>query len=176
MRTFPGDTLRVIGEHFGSGTAMDVVLFTTTSRAEAAAEIISWSDTEIVVIIPDNATDGPIRVSLANGDAESAGRLFVVAPEISYDDDVFPLLTTYGCTSCHGGINNLEVFPYAALLRGDSDNGPVVLPRRSADSVIRRKISPQPPFGERMPQGGPYLSEAEQLLIADWIDQGARDN
>ena len=37
-------------------------------------------------------------------------------------------------------------------------------------------VTVYPPFGDRMPQGGPYLPEATVAIIRTWIDQGAQDN
>jgi hypothetical protein len=39
-----------------------------------------------------------------------------------------------------------------------------------------KKMSPTPPFGDRMPQGGPYLSDSITAVIATWIKQGGKDN
>ncbi len=94
---------------------------------------------------------------------------------VSYRNDILPVLENAGCVGCHGGTSGLTVGSVAGLLRGGL-HGPAVIPGKADSSNIVRKISPNPPFGDRMPQGGPYLSSATIQLIRTWIDQGAKDN
>ncbi len=94
---------------------------------------------------------------------------------VSYRTDILPILENSGCVGCHGGTNGLTVSSVAGLLHGGL-HGPAVVPGNADSSNIVRKISPNPPFGDRMPQGGPYLSTATIQLIRTWIDQGAKDN
>ncbi len=97
------------------------------------------------------------------------------ADTVSYSKNVLPILENYGCTSCHGGTAGLTVGTVAGLLAGGL-HGPAIVPGNAAASNIAKKISATPPFGARMPQGGPYLDAATIQLIVDWINQGARDN
>ncbi len=172
-RTYVGDRATVLGTEFGTDADAGAVLFDGAS-GDVAADVVTWEPDRIVVVVPDGAQDGEVRVRV--GETISGGVSFEVAPEVSYAADVVPLFQTYGCVSCHGGINDLNVTPHAALLSGDSDHGPVVVPGDRGASLIWLKVRPSPPVGERMPQGGPFLSDAEILLLGDWIDQGARDN
>jgi hypothetical protein len=95
--------------------------------------------------------------------------------QVLFSQDVRPLLVQFGCTGCHGGTNGLIVGTVADLLRG-GNHGPAVVPGDGANSLIVRKISPGPPFGGRMPQGGPFMPDANIATIRTWIDQGALDN
>jgi hypothetical protein len=88
---------------------------------------------------------------------------------------VRPLLNKYGCIGCHGGTNNLFVTSVPNLLRGGM-NGPAIVPLKPENSILVQKIKPNPPFGDRMPQGGPYLKDAEIQIIVNWIKEGALDN
>jgi hypothetical protein len=63
----------------------------------------------------------------------------------------------------------------AGLLAGGL-HGPAIIPGKPDSSNIVRKISPNPPFGVRMPEGGPYLDAAAIQTIKDWIAQGANNN
>ena len=63
----------------------------------------------------------------------------------------------------------------AQLLQGGVD-GPAVISGKADASVIIKKLSANPPFGDRMPQGGPYLPDSTMQVIKDWINQGAKDN
>lgn len=94
---------------------------------------------------------------------------------VSYSRDVRPLLVQHGCTGCHGGTSGLTVGTVAALLVG-GNHGPAVIPGDGAGSILVKKISPGPPFGSRMPQGGPFMPDVNIATIRTWIDQGALDN
>jgi len=97
--------------------------------------------------------------------------------QVSFSQDVRPLLVQFGCTGCHGGTSGLTVGTVAGLLAGGiQSQGPVVIPGDGAGSILVRKISPSPPFGSRMPQGGPFMPDASIVIIRTWIDQGALNN
>jgi hypothetical protein len=94
---------------------------------------------------------------------------------VSFQTNVKPILQRYGCTSCHGGTSGLYVNTVPHLKQGGF-NRPAVTPLNSAGSLLVKKISATPPFGDGMPQGGPYLPDSVQQVITKWIDQGALDN
>ena len=48
-----------------------------------------------------------------------------------------------------------------------------VTPGDPANSYLYRKITGAGITGDRMPQGGPYLNDAQIKLIRDWIRRGA---
>jgi hypothetical protein len=48
-----------------------------------------------------------------------------------------------------------------------------VTPGDVANSYLYRKITGAGITGDRMPQGGPYLNDAQIKLIRDWIRRGA---
>jgi len=176
FRTVAGDTVHISGETFGDTPGV-VEFLSPESAVLAIGMNVSWSEDEIVVLVPAGAhASGLIAVRV--GEAASDPLAFERAPRvISYQNDLLPLFQTYFCDSCHGGSGNLYVVPHALLMRGDSDHGPVVIPRRSAESHFRDRLLATTKF-LRMPEGGApsYLSDEEVLLISDWIDQGARDN
>ncbi len=92
---------------------------------------------------------------------------------LTFTADVLPILQHYGCTGCHGGSGGLFVGTVAQLEQG-GNHGPAIVPGNGAGSNIFKKLSPNPPFGNRMPQGGPYLPDSTIQLIKNWIDQGAK--
>jgi hypothetical protein len=94
---------------------------------------------------------------------------------VSFQKNVLPIFVDWGCYDCHGGTNGLVVHTVHDLLTGGV-HGPGVIPGNADSSLIMKKTSPAPPFGDRMPQGGPYLSDSTRAVIAAWIDQGAKDN
>jgi hypothetical protein len=95
--------------------------------------------------------------------------------DISFSLRVLPMFQRYGCTGCHGGTNGLTVGTVGQLLTGGV-RGPAIVAGNSAGSLLIKKLSPTPPSGDRMPQGGPYLSADSIKVIRDWIDQGAKNN
>jgi hypothetical protein len=48
-----------------------------------------------------------------------------------------------------------------------------VTPGDPASSYLYRKITGSGITGDRMPQGGPFLSDAQTKLVRDWIRRGA---
>ena len=94
------------------------------------------------------------------------------AGTVSYANDVLPLLRSR-CANCHGGKQTeegLSMRTYADLLKG-SDNGPVILPGDSENSLLVELVSTQ-----EMPKRGPKLTPPQIQLIIDWVNQGALDN
>jgi len=94
---------------------------------------------------------------------------------VSFAKDVIPIFIRYGCYGCHGGTNGLVVGTVADLLKGGI-HGPAIVPGNADSSLIMKKTSPTPPFGDRMPLGGPYCPDSVRAVIAAWINQGAKDN
>jgi hypothetical protein len=94
---------------------------------------------------------------------------------VSFQSHIVPVFQKYGCFGCHGGSGGLFVQTVPQLLQGGLD-GPAVVPGKADTSIIIRKLSPNPPFGDRMPQGGPYLPDSTLQLIKLWINQGAKNN
>jgi len=95
--------------------------------------------------------------------------------DVSFATQVSPIFQRYGCYGCHGGSGGLFVTTVAQLLRG-GDHGPAVVPGKADTSNLVRKLLATAPFGERMPQGGPYLPDSTLQTIRLWINQGAKDN
>jgi hypothetical protein len=86
--------------------------------------------------------------------------------------EVRPILASR-CYQCHGPEiqqNGLRLDSLAAVLKG-SDYGPVVVPHKSGESrLLRRLLAQERP---QMPYGGPPLSPAEIETVRKWIDAGA---
>jgi len=98
--------------------------------------------------------------------------------DVDYATEIQPIFNA-NCTSyCHsnGGPyqGGLDLTSYQNLMAGTSDNGPVIIPGDSGNSLLIQKLSMEiPPSGVQMPQGGPYLDMATIALISAWIDEGA---
>jgi hypothetical protein len=111
----------------------------------------------------------------ANADTSVPPSTTSESTSVSFQTQIKPIFQRYGCASCHGGSGGLFVQSVAQLLQGGTD-GPAVTPGKADNSLIIRKLSSTPPFGDRMPQGGPYLPDNTVQVIKDWINQGAKDN
>ena len=106
---------------------------------------------------------------------------------VSFKKDVFPIIDKR-CLSCHAededNPSELSMDTYAMLMAGGKHGKPVI-PGKSAESILVQKLSAAPPFGNRMPLNkkrriaegkAKWLSDEEVKTVADWIDQGAKDN
>lgn len=65
---------------------------------------------------------------------------------------------------------------YAQIVGVDSKQMPSlkrVAPGDATNSYLYRKITGVGITGDRMPQGGPYLSDEQIALVRDWIRRGA---
>lgn len=121
-----------------------------------STDTVAPTDTAQVTEIP---TTQPIEQSLP-------------AATVSFTNDVFPIIQSR-CINCHGGDRTEEglvMLTYAELMAG-SNNGPVVTPGDSANSLLAELVSTQ-----KMPKRGPKLTLPQVQMIIDWINQGALDN
>jgi hypothetical protein len=89
---------------------------------------------------------------------------------------------TCGAIGCHGRLGSQEQltlatgFSYANVVGKPSIESPSlarVQPLDPASSYLFRKITGVGITGDRMPQGGPFLTAAQQKLVSDWIRRGA---
>lgn len=177
-RTLVGDAVTISGSGFEAAQGGEpIVVSFAGSGSRVEAPVLAWTPLSIHVTVPEGTVDGPVRVAIGQSVSNDVG--FSVAPlRISFAQDLLPLFGAKGCISCHSGegaSGNLQVDSVANLMRGDSDHGPVVIPRESGASVLVLKLLPEPPFGDRMPLGctTSCVGEVDLLKIRDWIDQGA---
>ena len=107
--------------------------------------------------------------------------------QVSFKNDISPIIKK-NCLPCHAADSfnpsELSLDSYDDLMSGGKHGSPVV-PGKSKESIIIKKLGSAPPFGDRMPldpkkkKGEPstkHLSDDEIKLIATWIDQGAKKN
>ncbi len=95
---------------------------------------------------------------------------------IDFATVVQPILTERCSDACHKGATaprHLALDTLEGILAG-GDGGDVVTACSPASSMLVQKLSETPPFGARMPYGGPYLSAAEIGVITRWVDEGTR--
>jgi hypothetical protein len=110
---------------------------------------------------------------------------------VSYTRDIRPMVTRPlgqpGC-SCHLpvpagnglgiALSGLNLGSLSSLRAGGLTSGSsIVSPGAPCASVFYQKVSDAPPFGSRMPLGGPpFWSREDIALLHDWIAEGAREN
>jgi hypothetical protein len=106
---------------------------------------------------------------------------------MSFRRHVLPILRRR-CLPCHASESNnpseLSLDSLQLIMVGGL-HGASIHPGRPESSSLYQKLSPDPPFGKRMPisprkksngPGDSPLPTAEIRIIGEWINQGARDN
>jgi cytochrome c oxidase subunit II len=100
---------------------------------------------------------------------------------LSFSKDIKPLFQAH-CIGCHIGaaLGGLNLDSYSGLQKGGSvvPGVSIIKPGDHKASILWKMVQPTGPWpgGNRMPLGGPYLSDAQIKTIAAWIDQGAKNN
>jgi hypothetical protein len=103
---------------------------------------------------------------------------------VSFRRDVLAPLQD-SCLACHydqsqtPGLDLSAGAAYANLVNRKSALNPqmvLVKPSSVAGSFLMDKLSAKPKVGGSMPPYGRPLTPAEKKLIAEWIQQGAKDN
>ena len=106
---------------------------------------------------------------------------------LSFKKDVYPIIQK-NCLPCHAEDNfnpsELSMDDYEGMKAGGK-NGPVWVADSSKESLVVKKLSERPPFGDRMPLNSKkkiaegkakWLTDEEIKMIARWIDEGAKNN
>lgn len=166
---------------FAMTSGRDTILAGATSTTISVATIDNSTiefaeDFDLVISAPVNAQLGDATGTATIYDDDG----------VRYSTDIDPLIR-FWCASvgCHGSSqggftlsnnSNAAAANYNSLLNVSASHGPVVVKRDADASNMYLKLLDPPPFGERMPRGGPYLSPSDIQKIKDWIDQDAQDN
>ena len=90
------------------------------------------------------------------------------------------MIFNQNCGSCHigGSENGVRLDSYENVINsvGDQYGIKVVQPGDANGSPLVDKIEPNPQFGSRMPEDGPFLSSDRINQIKEWINEGAENN
>ena len=103
-----------------------------------------------------------------------AGCYYVVAEELypsnggnteimSYAHDIVPLLTNFGCISCHSNVASLDLEGHADV-KVYADNGRLLGSIKHASGI------------RAMPEGRAKMDDCSIQKIEAWIAQGTKDN
>lgn len=116
------------------------------------------------------------------GDSTNNSNVSAPFDTVSFSTEIRDTLVIFcGQVGCHGGGTVqggllLGAISWNEIVNASGDHGPVIVPGNASLSNLYKKLTDTPPFGDRMPQGGPYLSDRFQKIVRDWIDQGALNN
>lgn len=128
-----------------------------------------------------------VSQSSPGGDGNGKKPAKRAAGALSFKKDISPIVQKR-CLPCHAEDNfnpsELSMDDYERMSAGGK-NGKIWVGGDSRESLIIKKLSEKPPFGDRMPLNSKktieagkakWLSEEEIKTIAQWIDEGAKDN
>ena len=95
------------------------------------------------------------------------------ADEFSFERDIRPIFASR-CVACHGANKQkaeLRLDAKSLALRG-GESGPVIVPGKSGESLLWKRVS-STDDDERMPPNGKPLTAAQLAALKAWIDAGA---
>jgi len=115
------------------------------------------------------------------GDNNGGGNNGSKPPEPTFSNVQSIFNDSCGGSGCHVGesTNGVRLDSYENVINsvGTQYGTEVVVPDEPDNSPLIDKISnDNPEFGERMPEGGPPLSDDDITLIREWIANGAENN
>ncbi len=89
--------------------------------------------------------------------------------QISCHDDIQPIFNA-NCIVCHGGNSGVTLSSYESVMNSVwvQYNMNIVVAGEPDQSPIVDKIGPNPTYGQRMPEGGPFLDDDEINLIRQY--------
>jgi hypothetical protein len=106
---------------------------------------------------------------------------------VTFKNGVAPIIKR-NCLPCHAEDNfnpsELALDTYESLMAGGK-HGPPVIPGNAEASTLYKKLSADPPFGDRMPydpkrkkgeEPKKTLTPEELRIIAEWINGGAKND
>jgi hypothetical protein len=114
------------------------------------------------------------------GDGNGGDPIDQTATFTRVQNEIFtPTCAAIGCHDPLGQQQGLVLTPgrsYASTVGRPSTEVPsllIVEPSDASNSYLYRKVTGAGITGDRMPQGGPYLNDAQMKLLRDWIRRGA---
>lgn len=145
-----------------------------------AAEVTGVTTYRVTGLVTDTTYHFLVRARDAFGQvdcnvAERSATPRLPSDCVDYESEIQSIFNAR-CITCHGGaapIRDLSLESYEGVMAGGL-TGFEVTPCQAESSLLYLKISSDtPPVGERMPLGGPYLSDTQVDTVRRWIAQGA---
>lgn len=118
-----------------------------------------------------------------NGGGSGSNR--VVKADPAFGADIQEIFDRTGCaaSSCHGtvesgGLRLTSGSSYNELVNvaAEAESGTRVIPNDATNSYLVIKLEGRQGAGARMPLGGTPLDTIDMKNIANWINQGAKNN
>ena len=155
------------------------IFFSFSSHAQEAKAIPG--DTAVKVLTPVEKKKDMSSDTLKKKEDKSVGKKEEKKnKQMSFSKDIFPIIKTT-CLPCHKeedmGPSELYFDSYESMMKGGKHGSPVIAGKGDS-SIIVKKLRPNPPFGDQMPDSKkiPKLNEEQIKLFIDWINQGAKKN
>ncbi|MCL5097901.1 MAG: hypothetical protein M1608_10330 [Candidatus Omnitrophica bacterium] len=125
---------------------------------------------------PAKSQAGAKHVTVADLKVDPAKLPPVAKKNVDFTKEIKPILKK-ACMDCHGGDSpfaNFRLTDRKNALKG-GDSGPVIIPGKSAQSVLIYYVSRLVPDMEMPPDyAGNSLTKEQVGLLRAWIDQGAK--
>jgi len=152
--------------------------------------IPSWATTFARVVPNDGWADAELTFRVRPAACTDSDSNPGVA--VSFAKDIRPLMNRptdaegqpSGCITCHDpnhptsptNLVPLDLTRLAGLRKGgNGSRGKLVIPGKPCESLLVATLRGDNPYAPcRMPWSPPYWSEAEVMLVSDWIAEGAR--
>jgi hypothetical protein len=133
--------------------------------------------TSITVVVSFHPSiGGPLSAALELGPACPQVGVSGLGISISFATDLQPIFTAR-CGNCHefGMPQFYDTYMTLVTWYQGSPQGRIK-PYDLENSYLYQKIIGNPAWGDRMPQGGPYLSDTDIAKVREWILEGALEN
>ena len=134
----------------------------------------------LLVFILILASCGKLKELPTSADGGGGDPIDETATFTRVQNEIFtPTCAAIGCHDPLGQQQGLVLTSgqaYAHIVGKPSTEMPAlsrVTPSDANNSYLYRKITGSGITGDRMPQGGPYLNDAQLKLVRDWIRRGA---
>ncbi|MEK7264205.1 MAG: c-type cytochrome domain-containing protein [Bacteroidota bacterium] len=157
---------------------LTMLFFAVTDAQEAKA---IPSDTVSKKMMPvEKKKEMPADSTKMKKEKTSAKKDEKKGKQLSFSKDIFPIIKTT-CLPCHKeedmGPSELYFDSYETMMKGGKHGAPIIAGKGDS-SIIVKKLRPNPPFGDQMPDSKkiPKLTDEQIKLFIDWINQGAKKN
>ncbi len=173
------DTSVVRGDNLKS---TELIVDGTTAVIDTLPFPAVWGGELVFTLDTDQLAEGShtllVRATdLAGNVFDSSTRTFSIQNDLTYTDDILPILTT-GCavSGCHNSSSmeqGLDLSSYQTMMEG-GDHGSVVIPGSAKYSPLIQRVSLSDTSSSRMPFNQDPLDDAIISRLTKWIDDGAK--
>ncbi|MBS1271122.1 MAG: Chitodextrinase [Candidatus Marinimicrobia bacterium] len=187
-----GDTVKgqvEIAAEVSDNQQVDSVKFYVDDELQGAVTTAPWSTTWDASGVDDSTAHSISASAIDTAGIEYTSVIITVVVNnhtVSFTNDIQPVFTeNCAFSGCHGTSNPQqglvlaegEAYGNIVNVPSQEESGyDLIEPNMPDSSYIYLKIQPDPPSGEQMPRGGPYLDSETINMIETWISEGALNN